>query len=158
MKKLLLALFCVLTTLTVFAEGKVYTEPLIVTVNGESSDPQDASVTVIDNGDETINFELKNFFLVGGETSIPKNFFLVGGETSIPVGNIEVEKIPVTKGEDGLGHILFDGTITIQPGDMEGIDTWVGPMVGEIPMKLQGKLNDEKLYVTIDIDMQETLS
>ena len=128
-----------------FAVGKVYTEPLVVTVNGESSEPQDASVTVIDNGDETINFELKNFFLVGGETSIP-------------VGNIEVEKIPVTKGEDGLDHILFDGTITIQPGDMEGIDTWVGPMVGEIPMKLQGKLNDEKLYVTIDIDMQETLS
>ena len=34
---------------------------------------------------------------------------------------------------------------------------WMGPMFGEIPMNLKGKMNDEKLYVTIDIDMQETI-
>jgi biopolymer transport protein ExbD len=33
----------------------------------------------------------------------------------------------------------------------------MGPAIGEIPLKMQGKLNDEKLYVTIDIDMQTML-
>ena len=86
-----------------------------------------------------------------------KNFFLVNGENTIPVGNISVENLPVKKGEDGLDYITFDGSITIQPGDMEGVDMWVGPMVGEIPMKLQGKMNEDKLFVTIDINMQESL-
>lgn len=144
MKKLLLVLFCCFTALIVFAQSKVYTEPLVITVNGESTEPQDASVVVIDNGNQTINFELKNFFLSSADTKVP-------------VGNIKVENLPVTKGDDGLDYITFEGTITIQPGDEPSVDTWVGPMVGEIPMKLQGKMNEKKLYVTIDIDMQETL-
>ena len=144
MKKLLLVLICVFTTLMVLAQGKVYTEQLVVTINGESSAPQLTGVTVIDNGNQTINFELKNFFLSSAETMVP-------------VGNILVENVPVTKGIDGLDHLFFDGNITIQPGDMEGVDMWIGPMFGEIPLKLQGKMNDEKLYVTIDIDMQATM-
>ena len=143
MKKLLLTLCCVLATV-VFADSKVYTEQLVVTINGESSAPQMTGVTVVDNGDQTINFELKNFFLSSAETDIP-------------VGNIIMENIPVTKGTDGLDHFTFDGSITIQPGDMEGVPMWMGPMFGEIPMKLQGKKNAEKLYVTIDIDMQEVM-
>ena len=144
MKKFLLVIICCFTALTVFAQGKVYTEQLVVTVNGESTAPQLTGVTVIDNGNQTIDFELKNFFLSSADTKVP-------------VGNIKVENIPVTKGDDGLDYIKFEGAITIQPGDMEGVDAWVGPMVGEIPMKLLGKMNDEKLFVTIDIDIQETL-
>ena len=144
MKKLLLFLSCFITALVMFAQGKVYTEQLVLTINGEISAPQDAGVVVVDNGNNTINFVLKNFFLVNGENTIP-------------VGNISVENLPVKKGEDGLDYITFDGSITIQPGDMEGVDMWVGPMVGEIPMKLQGKMNEDKLFVTIDINMQESL-
>jgi hypothetical protein len=143
MKRLLLALCCVFATV-VFADSKVYTEQLVVTINGESSAPQMTGVTVVDNGDQTINFELKNFFLSSAETDIP-------------VGNIIMENIPVTKGADGLDYFTFDGSISIQPGDMEGVPMWMGPMFGEIPMKLQGKKNAEKLYVTIDIDMQEVM-
>ncbi|MBQ9523527.1 MAG: calycin-like domain-containing protein [Bacteroidaceae bacterium] len=127
-----------------FATEKIYTEQLVITVNGESSEPQMTGVTVIDNANQTIDFELKNFFLPNGETSIP-------------VGNIKIENIPVTKGDDGLDYITFEGAVTIQPGDMEGVNNWAGPMVGEIPMKLQGKMNENKLFVTIDIDIQETL-
>ena len=144
MKKLLLIISCVFTVLTAFAESKVYNEQLVVTVDGQSADPQMAGVTVVDNGDGTINFVLNNFFLSNAETSIP-------------VGNIAVENLSVTPGADGLGYITFDGSITIQPGDMEGVEYWIGPTVGEIPMKLKGKLNESKLYVTIDIDMQSTL-
>ncbi|MCR5851032.1 MAG: hypothetical protein K6G92_10050 [Bacteroidaceae bacterium] len=145
MKKILLTTFCVLTAFCAMAQSKkTYTEPLIVTINGLDSDPQDASVVVVDNGNGTINFELQNFFLA------------TGGE-SMPVGNISIENLPVTKGEDGLDYITFDGSITIQPGDMEGVDMWMGPAFGDIPMKLKGKMNQEKLYVTIDIDMQETI-
>ena len=146
MKKTLLTILCAMTALCAMAQSsKIYTEPLIVTINGANSDPQDASVVVVDNGNGTINFVLQNFLLS------------TGGE-SMPVGNISIENLPVTKGEDGLDYISFDGTITIQPGDMEGVNMWVGPMLGEIPMKLNGKMNEEKLYVTIDIDMQETLN
>ena len=128
------------------AAGKIYTESLIVTINGESTEPQDASVTVVDNGDGTINFVLNNFFLgAGGE--------------SLPVGNISVSNIPATEGSDGLTYFTFTGSITIEPGNAEGMsDTdWYGPMLGEIPVVLSGKMNDEKLFVTIDIDMQSVL-
>ena len=126
------------------AGGKVYTEQLLVTINGETSEPQTTDVTVVDNGNGTINFELKNFFLVSGESSIP-------------VGSIIVENIPVTEGADGLKYMEFNDNINIQPGDAEGIDFWVGPNMGDIPLDLKGKMNDEKLYVTIDIDMQATI-
>ena len=146
MKKLFIVLFFIFANLAVYAKGKVYTEQIIVTINDESSAPQTADITVVDNGNGAINFELRNFVLVSGDDKML-------------VGNINVDNLPVVKGEDGLDHISFEGGIMIQPGDMEGVDEseWFGPELGEIPMKLQGKLNDEKLYVTIDIDMQETL-
>ena len=121
-----------------------YSEQIVVTINGKSSAPQTAAVTVQDNGDGTINFVLNNFLLSNGENYIP-------------IGNIAVENLAVTQGVDGLGHISFDGRITIQPGDMTGVSFWAGPSLGETPMKLQGKLNESKLYVTIDIDMQSSL-
>ena len=128
-------------------EGKVYTEPLVVTVNGVKSDPQDTDVTVYTNDDETIDFELKNFVLTMGEESMP-------------IGNIVVKNLTVTKGEDGLDHFSYEGNITIEEGDQEGVEMWFGPLLcveyGAIPIKLTGQMNDEKLYVTIDIDMSDT--
>lgn len=130
--------------------SKVYTEMLVVTANGESAEPQEANVVVVENADGTVNFELKNFFLDG-----------------MPVGNIIVENLTVTKGSDGLDYIYYTGNIFILPGDQEGVDTWIGPMVSAlnvdeegnplgIPIVLNGKMNDEKLFVTIDIDMKDT--
>ena len=125
-------------------EGKVYTEQIVVSITTEegtqTSDPQTANVTVVDNGDGTINFVLKNFILKQGGVTLN-------------VGNIALDNLAVTKGEDGLDHISFDGTLVIQNGDLEGVDFWVGPFLGEIPLKLEGKMNDEKLFATIDISM-----
>ena len=158
MKKTLLTILCVLTAFCAMAQSeKTYTEPLVVTINGLSTPPQDASVAVIDNGDGTINFELKNFLLGAGEECMP-------------VGNITIENLPVTKGEDGLDYISYNGNIFIQPGDMVGLseEDWLGPVISSlsrdengnpigIPVVLQGKMNDEKLFVTIDIDMQSEI-
>ena len=158
MKKTLLTILCVLTAFCAMAQSeKTYTEPLVVTINGLSTPPQDASVAVIDNGDGTINFELKNFLLGAGEECMP-------------VGNITIENLPVTKGEDGLDYISYSGNIFIQPGDMVGLseEDWLGPVISSlnrdengnpigIPVVLQGKMNDEKLFVTIDIDMQSEI-
>lgn len=123
---------------------RIYEEPLVITVNGESSEPQTATLLVTDNGDGTIDFLLKNFMLGAGDDQIP-------------VGNVGVENIAVTEGEDGLKHFECERNITIQSGDLPDVYIWVGTMLGEIPVKLKGKLNDEKLFVTIDIDMQSTL-
>lgn len=124
---------------------RIYTDQLIITINGESSEPQTTDVTVIDNGDGTINFEMPNFFMVAGENSVP-------------VGNIYIENLLVTEGEDGLKHVTFEAPMTIKPGNLEGYSEadWVGPYFGSIPLKLRGKMNDEKFYAVIDIDITET--
>ena len=124
--------------------GKVYTEPLVVTANGEPSEPVLIDVTVIDNGDGTINFELKNF-----------TFVMEGNE--VGVGNIVLEDLRTVRGEDGLKHFSYNGPLVITEGDKEDVPMWMGPMLGELPLVLQGKMNSNKLYVTIDIDMQESI-
>ncbi len=142
MKKLLLVLFCAFTALAVSAQVKTYTDKLVITINDQSSEPQTTDVKVIDNGNGTINFELRNFFMVAGENSIP-------------VGHIILENLPVTEGENGVKSFTFNGKLVIQPGDLEGVDFWVGPEFGEIPLDLRGKMTDDKMYAAIDIDIRE---
>jgi hypothetical protein len=143
MKKFLLTILCALTTFCAMAQnGKVYTEPLVVTINGASTEPQQTAVTVYDNGDGTIDFELKNFVLAAGEEKLG-------------VGNIFLKKLATEEGEDGLQHFSYDGPLAITAGDAEGVDMWIGPQLNEIPLKLVGKMNDNKLFVTIDITIPD---
>ena len=125
-------------------ESRVYTEPLVVIVDGESNDPQPTDVTVYNNGDQTVDFELKNFVLGAGEDAVA-------------VGNILVEKLPVTMGSDGLAYISYDGPVNITEGDQEGVNFWLGPQLceafGAIPVKLNAKMNENKLFATIDIEL-----
>lgn len=125
-----------------FTPGRIYTESLIITINDQSSEPQTTDVKVVDNGDGTIDF-------------IMMNFFMVAGENSVPVGNIVIKGLPVTKGENGVDIFTYNGPLVIQPGDMEGIDFWVGPNFGEIPLDLRGKMTNDKMYAVIDIDIRE---
>ena len=125
-------------------ESRVYTEPLVVIVDGESNDPQPTDVTVYNNGDQTVDFELKNFVLGAGEDAVA-------------VGNILVEKLPVTIGSDGLAYISYDDPVNITEGDQEGVSFWLGPQLcetfGAIPVKLNAKMNENKLFATIDIEL-----
>ena len=145
MKKTLLTLFCAFTTLMLSAQSaKTYSDNLVVTVNDLSTPPIPADVLVIDNGDGTINFALKNFCLVLGDNSMP-------------VGNIAIDNLKLEDAEDGLKSFSYNGPLTIAEGDMEGVDSWMGPLLGELPLELSGKLSDDKLYVAISLNLIDML-
>ncbi|MBQ2185158.1 MAG: calycin-like domain-containing protein [Bacteroidaceae bacterium] len=145
MRKTLLTLFCAFTTLMLSAQSvKTYSDNLIVTVNEESTPPIPADVLVTDNGDGTINFALKNFCLVVGDNSMP-------------VGNIAIDNLKLEDAENGLKAFTYNGPLTIMEGDMEGVDSWLGPLLGELPLELSGKLSEDKLYVAISLNLIDML-
>ena len=119
---------------------KSYTETLYVTINGETTEPQDANVLVQTRYDGNFNFVLKNFVLDG----------------SMPVGNINVPSL--TKKADG--SFSFQGITSIEAGDLEGVaeDEWFGPGLGDVPLDLKGQfVGEDHLRVSIDIDMREII-
>ena len=121
---------------------RTYKDKLTVTIDGSSADPQDAEIIVENLVDGTCNLSLKNFSL------------FMGGDAA-PVGNINVKGLTMT--DAGTYKVIAaDQVIQITPGEPEDAG-WIGPMLGDVPIKLTGKLTDEKLYCTIDIDMSETL-
>ncbi len=125
-----------------------YAEKLVVTINGQSTDSIPANIVVDHMSDGTVTFSLKNFYLPADESD----------EEAEPmyVGNITLEGVTVEQA-DGYETIATDQKITIKEGTDPADAIWLGPMLGEIPVKLSGKLTDKKLYVNIDIDMQESL-
>lgn len=145
MKKFLLTLVALCCTGLLPVAAQNYDEKLVVTINGESTDSIPASIIVEQREDGKINFVLKNFMLVAGEDVMP-------------VGNIRLEGVDVVQ-EEGCKAISTNQSITIQPGDDPDIleESWIGPFLGEVPILLSGKLNDTRLYCTIDIDMMESL-
>ncbi len=140
MRKLLLTAACLCAASLGFATD--YTDNLVVTVNGESNEVPETTVTVqeLDNGN--INFLLSNFTMT-----------LSGNDAY--VGNIELDDIEVTT-EEGYKTFTYSGSTTIPAGNIEGVDEadWLGPMLGNVPLEMTGKMTDEQLYVTIDIDLE----
>ena len=146
MKKFLLMMLAVcLVPVMGMAETKTYTDNLVVTINGESTDPQPTSILFTDNGDGTCNFALNNFCLGSGADAIG-------------VGNISLENLVLAENK-GFSIFTYNGIINITKGDDPNIpaDEWLGPMLGDVPLVLKGEVNDDKLYVSIDIDMTSTL-
>lgn len=126
-------------------EVRKYTEPLVVTINEMSTEPQDVPVQVMTLVDGTCIFRLNNFSLSDGESSIH-------------VGNIVVENVNVeNKGQ--YDAISTSQHILIAAGTDENVpaDGWFGPMLGEVPLVLNGKMMADNLFVNIDIDMSKTL-
>lgn len=144
MRKLILGLFLGACGMLAQAQTtRIYTDDLVVTINGESTEPQETQIFITDNGDGTYNMELKNFCLGAGEEVMY-------------VGNIQLENIPGEQA-DGYTTINTVQTINIQPGDLEGEIFWLGPMLGNVPIDFKSKLTADKMYCTIDIDMMESL-
>lgn len=146
MKKTLLTFCLSLCALCGMAQTQTnYNEKLVVTIDGNSTDSIPAALTVVDNGDGTCDFSLKNFMLVDGESSMP-------------IGNVDLKGVKMEK-VDGVSNISTNQNIVIQPGEDSnyGEDEWIGPALGEVPIVLTGKLTATALYVNIDIDMSETL-
>lgn len=142
MKKVFTLFAACMLMLSAFAQStKEYTENLVITINDESTEPAPATVTVVDNGDGTINFALNNFVLGSGEEAMP-------------IGNIAVANLKVTE-KDGVKSFSFNDKITIAEGDDPNYGFWMGPMLGEIPLTLDGQMNDVHLHVTIGITMED---
>lgn len=145
MKKTLLLMLALCGSLVASAQNsRTYTDDLVVTVNGESTLPQSTTVTVIDNNNGTINFQLKNFSLVAGEESLG-------------VGNIEVNGLTTEQLGDTCRTFTFNDSITISDGDDPNVSMWIGPMLGKVPLALKGKVSDGRIFVSIDIDMMESI-
>lgn len=146
MKKTLLTFCLSLAALCGMAQTQTnYNEKLVVTVNGISTDSIPAAITVVNNGDGTCDFSLKNFVMVLGTDTMA-------------IGNIDLKKVQMEE-KDGVTLITTDQSIEIQPGDDPKFeeDEWFGPNLGEVPIKLSGKLTASALYVNIDIDMTSLL-
>ena len=149
MKKTLLSLaLALLSSLSMSAND--YTETLVVTVNGTAT-RQTATISVDKNNDGTYNFNLKNFMLKIGDQSMG-------------IGNITLNNLEAATSSKG-DVVSTHRDITITKGDDPNVDTWMGPMLGTIPLDLKllvnneklYTVNNEKLYTLIDIDMQQTL-
>ena len=98
--------------------SKEYTDKLVVTINGESS--QTTKITVETPKDGIMNITLPNFCLSAGEDKMY-------------VGTIKVNEIPLTA--SGLySTFTTNQTIQIEAGDIPIEGMWLGPMLGDVPL------------------------
>ncbi len=120
-----------------------YTDALVVTINGNSSTPQQTKINVDEKTDGTYTLSLNNFMLVDTESTIP-------------VGNIVIHNIAADEA-DGVKNFAVNQKINIVEGDVEA-PFWMGPQLGEVPVDMTGKMTEYKLYCDINIDMSATLN
>ena len=98
--------------------------------------PTETPIEVTFNDNKTIDFGLKNFGLnIGG------NY--------LNVGNVIVSDLPI----DEEGNFSFEGSIQISAGDKEGVYVWMGPMLGDIPVELDGTIKDDYFYAHLNINI-----
>lgn len=121
---------------------RTYTDALVVTINGLSSAPQQTTINVDEKVDGTYTLSLNNFMLYDNGDAMP-------------IGNIVLHNITATE-TDGISNFAIEKNINIVEGDTEA-DYWMGPMLGDVPVNLTGKMTEYKLFCNIDIDMTSTL-
>ena len=138
MKKILLSICCCLMAVAAYAQS--YTENITVDVNDNVADQGKKTIEVKRNGDGTCDFTLPNFIMADATSEVP-------------VGTIHLAGVKMEQ-KDGYVALAANQNITIQPGNDPnlGASDWMGPMLGEVPIVLNGKLTDEHLNATINID------
>ena len=139
MKKVLFMLVAAVCSLAATATD--YTGRLTVEINGEGTQ-QGTTISINENGgkyDLSLN-----------------NFKLISGDDVMGVGNISLTGVEATEAF-GIKTIKFDAPIIITEGDDPEIDTWIGPLLEEVPLKLVADFDKSVLSVSIDIDMMESL-
>ena len=113
-----------------------YTDNLVVTIDGESTAPQETTIFVEQNTDGTYKLALNNFVLGG----------------MMQVGNIVLDGITATE-ENGIKSFQTSQDIIIAAGNEGNEEDWMGPFLGAIPVSLTGEMDAERLYCVIDIEM-----
>lgn len=113
-----------------------FTNMLSVSINGQTTEPQETEIQLVKELDGSYTFALNNFML---------------GEMG--VGNVRLTNLSV---DDNV--FTAEQTIQITEGDAEGVDFWMGPMLGDVPVTLKAtKLSETEMVADIDIDMTAEL-
>ena len=114
-----------------------YTDQLVIDINGEVMEPQEATITV-ENENGTYTLSLNRFAL--GD-----------GDEAMLIGDIVVTDITVTN-KDGVKEFETEQNITIAASD--DVEFWMGPNLGELPVKLKGQMTKDKLYCIIELNLE----
>ena len=130
MKKFLSTLFLVITSVAAMARS--YTDTYVVTMDGAIVKEATETINMTESGPNTYTLEICN---------------LVLGTTQI--GNIVIPGIKTSEASPYYEEFSMDTTVTISKGDLGGL--WIGPSLGQVPVSVYGKINEEKLYVNIDM-------
>lgn len=105
-----------------------YKSDLSVRVLGSTSQPAETNINLIESKG-TYSLELKNFVLKG-----------------LGVGNIKVTNLDVAD-----NTYTTSQTITITEGDDPSINDWIGPTLGEVPVKVVATVNGDQMVAQITI-------
>jgi len=114
-----------------------YTEPIVVTVNGQSSE-QKATISVNQNGDK---YDLTL-----------KNFMLASENGPMAIGNVAITGVEPNKVGDAI-LLQTSQAIQITPGDDPSVTFWMGSILPPVPVNLNCKLENDHLRCYIYIDM-----
>lgn len=135
-------LFTLIATalMTVAASATDYTGKLNVQVYGES---------IV--SETTINVSPKDES-AGTYTLTLKNFNLAMGDDVMNVGTIVLDDVQGTTVGSSV-KLSTNQKIMIQNGDDPSVDTWLGPMLGEVPIAMNGIITGSDFYTVININM-----
>lgn len=118
---------------TIVKEQTNFTDGLSVKLEGSGTFPiSDATIQLVKELDDSYTFQLKNFSLAQGQ---------------IPVGTIRIKNLTI----DG-NHITAKQTINIENGDDATVESWMSPMLQNVPVELDATRNGDKLVAKIFID------
>lgn len=118
---------------TIVKEQTNFTDGLSVKLEGSGTFPiSDATIQLVKELDGSHTFQLKNFSLAQGQ---------------IPVGTIRIKNLTI----DG-NHITAKQTINIENGDDATVESWMGPMLQNVPVELDATRNGDKLVAKISIE------
>ena len=139
MKKIFTLLLVAMTA--VVARATDYIVPVTVVVNDVTSE-QLGEFSIVEN-DGLYDISLKNFMLDSENGPMG-------------VGNVELKGVqPYQDGKATL--FLSMETVTITDGDDPNVVVWMASMLPPVNVLLRGKIEDEHLYMNLDIDLMETL-
>ncbi|MCF0195923.1 MAG: hypothetical protein HUK03_01535 [Bacteroidaceae bacterium] len=110
--------------------------PITINVNGITLDPTNIEFKFIQKGSK-YSLRMENFMLDGNG-----------------IGTIVLNDITYNE-----GHISTTQTITIEPGTDPGVQSWIGPFLGPVPIVMNGDVDvaNETMTAKIDIDMSGTI-
>ncbi|MBR1469574.1 MAG: PCMD domain-containing protein [Prevotella sp.] len=133
--------FLIMAFAALTAQATDYTDKLVVKVNGMGAEQQ-ATISVTEDGD------LYNLNL--------KNFILMSGDQPMAVGNVEVKGIAPEQSGDAI-FLRASQDINVTAGDAEGVNFWMGPMLGQLPVNLTAVIEGDKMHALITLDLMSSL-